>query len=254
MKYCSIGIVHYSKTDDHGTQGINRSEAMKKCLESLFENTDYPAEVIIFDNGGNPDDTDWLTQKVREGKINTLVRYKENLSFAFAWNQFARIATGDYLCFTNNDIIFKPQWLSKTIYGIENNPDRKLISTPFITPDKNRPRFNKEVLPDGYRINSLAGSNCMIMTHQIWKDVGEFPHHRISGTIWHRVASHKGYMFIAPPVDYVDHVAFRHGVNWHLKTPVEKKLLNGEIVDFHFQNYQKKLSHGTQKRAGMPLG
>ena len=245
-------MCHYTKTDDFETAGADRSKIMKECMESLFENTDYPAEVIVVDNGGSPDDTDYFVQKVREGKINTLIRYKENLKFSFAWNQGARIATGKYLLFTCNDIKFKPKWLSTCVNLLEKYPSRKFIATPLMTPDKDKPNFNKEII-DGNRVNSMAGSNCMLMTYATWREVGEFPHHRIGGSLWHRIMNHRGYWAILPPEDLAEHVAYRKGVNWHLKAPCERKLLNGEIVDFHYANYENHIYAGSQKDAGAPL-
>lgn len=250
MTHCSIIVCHYAQTDMFGTEGIDRSAAMKECIESLVENTDYPAEIIVMDNGGNPDDTDWLVQKVREGKINTLVRYKENMSFAFVWNQGARIATGEYLCFTCNDIKFKKGWLSSCVNLLEKYADRKLIASPFITPDKDQPNFNKEVLEDA-RINSMAGSNCMVMRKEMWQDIGEFPHHRIGGSVWHRLMVSKGYLVIIPPVDLVEHMAWRRGVNWAKPAIIERVLLNGEKIDFNYKTVRKSLFGGSQRKAGI---
>lgn len=252
MKYVSIGIVHYAKVDDFEGADISRLDMLKKCITSLRENTDYPAEIIVLDNGGNPDDTEYLLEQVREGTINTLVRYKENLKFAFAWNQFARMATGDYLCFSCNDILFKKGWLSACVELLEKYPDRKFIATPLMTPDKDRPNFNKEIL-DGNRVNSMAGSNCMVMKPETWKEVGEFPQHRVGGSIWHRLMNHKGYWAILPPKDLAEHMAYRKGVNWHVKAPCERILLNGEKVDFHYKDYEHHLYAGKQKTAGISI-
>lgn len=249
-KYASVIICHYSLTDDFQTRGIDRSLALKECIESLAENTDYPAEIIVMDNGGNPDDTDYLVGKVREGKINTLIRYKENMNFAFAWNQGARIATGDYLCFTCNDIRFRKGWLSSCVNLLEKYSDRKLIATPFITPDKNSSRFNKEVLADA-RINSMAGSNCMIIRKEDWMKIGNFPHHRVGGSTWHRMMVREGYMVIVPPKDMVEHMAWRNGINWRKAAIIERVLLNGEKIDFHYKTDHRSLYRGYQKRAGI---
>ena len=150
MKYVSIVICHYTHVDDfgglRGSRSPDRSIMLRQTIESLAKNTTFPCEIIVIDNGGTPDDTDYLVGKVREGVINILVRNKNNMHFAFAWNQFFRIATGDYVCFACNDIKYRQGWLSQTIAGLENYLDRKLIATPYITPDKDRPNFNKEVL------------------------------------------------------------------------------------------------------------
>ena len=250
MKHVSVIVVHYAQTDDFNTQGINRSEGMKQSLESLFSNTDYPAEIIVMDNGGNPDDTEWLLEKVREKKIDTLIRFKENMQFSFAWNQGARIATGDYLCFTCNDIVYHEGWLSTCVELLEKYPDRKFISSPYLTPDKDVFEYVRGEL-DGNRLNALAGSNCMVLRKEVWQEIGEFPHYRIGGSIWHRLMHSAGYLVILPPVDKAHHLAWRKGVNWRKHIEIVRTLLNGEKVDFSYKTKRKSIFGGSQKKAGI---
>jgi len=257
MKYTSIILCHYARADDFGETmaqrcGRTRFEMLRETIETLTGNIDAPMEVIVVDNGGNPDDTEYLLEKTRAGFINTLVRNKENMHFAYAWNQGLRLATGDYLCFTCNDIGFRKGWLSATLHGLEAHKG-KYLASPYITPDKNRPRFNKQVLSDGCRINSMAGSNCVVMTRETLRDIGEWPHHRIGGSIWYRVMVSKGYQVIVPPYDMVEHLAFRGGVNYKKSITVEKTLLTGEKIDFCYLCPPKKVFKGTQLSAGVPL-
>ena len=93
----------------------------------------------------------------------------------------------------------------------------------------------------------------MIMMPQIWRDIGEFPHHRVGGSVWHRMMVRKGYLVIVPPRDMVEHLAWRKGINWHVRAPCERTLLNGEKVDFHYQDYEHNLYHGKQKMPGPTL-
>src|SRR3990167_2567933 len=98
-KHVSIIVCHYGKIDDFGEKAAGdnptpRSELLRTCIESLIKNTDYPAELICMDNGGSPDDSDYLLSKAREGKL-THVRFPQNLNFSMAWNIGARMATGD---------------------------------------------------------------------------------------------------------------------------------------------------------------
>lgn len=258
MKYVSIIVCHYSQTDAFGgirAKGINRSEMMRESLESLFRNTDYPAEIIFMDNGGSPDDSDWLVQKQREGWIDTYVRYKNNMNFAFAWNQGFRLATGDYICFTCNDIKYHKRWLSTLVGLLEKYPERKLIAAPMITSDKNNWHYNKETLEDGTRINSLAGSNCFILTPDAFREMGEMPHHRIGGSIWHRRMYDKGYRVIVPKENIATHLAHQGGTNYKQHLEIERTLLNGEKINYTY-NYTdpaKDYLYGKQKEAGLKL-
>ena len=252
MNFASILLVHYSQTDPDNSN--SRFEMLKKCIQSLKENTDYPAEILVWDNGKSINDTNWLVEQVQNGTINLLLRSKDNMSFGYAWNALARLASGDFLAFVCNDLEFRPGWLSQTIAGLEKYPERKLIATPYITPDKDRPNYNKEVLSDGYRINSMAGSNCFVLTPQVFKDIGEIPHHRIGGSFWYRRMVRKGYLVIVPPTDLVCHLAFRHGVDWKKPVKVEKKLLNNEIVNYDYHIEKKKYYDGKQRAAGCSIG
>lgn len=240
MKYVSIIIVHYGQIDDFGEKAAgknppNRSDLIRTMLRSLEEHTDYPCEVIMMDNGGNPDDTDFFVDKVREGTINTLVRYKENRNFAYAWNEGARIATGDYLHFVCNDIQYGPKWLSSCIKIFEDYPDKQWVTTPFITYDKRK--HTREVTPEGYRVNMRSGSNCMIVRREDWEKLGEFPNHKKGGSLWYTKNFRAGWWFVAPKEDLAVDKGWRHGTNFNEPIKVVKKLLTGEEI--HYEEEQK---------------
>lgn len=233
--HVSIILCHYSKIDDFGERAAgpnppSRSDLVKKCIQSIKQTVDYPAELIVMDNGGEPDDTDYFLNELRAGSINELVRYKDNVHFAFAWNQGAKIATGEYLCFVCNDIEFHPKWLSSCVEILEKYADRKFISTPFLTYDKRR--YTVETTPEGYRVNLRSGSNCMLMRRETFYDIGEFLHHRIAGTIWFNKMYKMGYRTVAPPQDLALDMGWRKGVNFRIPIKVQKKLLDGSLVDF----------------------
>ncbi len=234
--HVSIIVCHYSKVDDFGENRARgaehtRSEMLKMTLDSIVETVDYPAELIVVDNGGGDDDTDYLVDMVREGKINTLIRNKENMNFGWAWNQGAKLATGKYLLFTCNDLVFSPKWLSKTIKPLIEYPDRKLIASPICTPDKDKEKFHRGKLDD-YRLNALAGSNCMLMTRQTYEDVGEFSTNRIAGTHWHFQMKKLGYTVVLPPENMASHLGERGGTNYMIDLKVQKTLLDNSVVDF----------------------
>lgn len=238
MKYISIIICHYSICDDFGEQKRHgappRSDMLWVTLGSLIKYTDYPAEIIVIDNGGPDDDSEYLLNLVRAGKINTYIRNKNNMNFGWAWNQGAKLATGEYLCFTCNDIQFKKNWLGITIepllkYGVIS-PEKKLIATPLITPDKNMEKWDRGKL-DKHRLNSFAGSNCMVMHRDTYKDVGEFSTSPAAGTHWHRKMNKMGYQIVAPPEDMAGHLAHQGGVDFYEDIKVKKILLKGEEIN-----------------------
>jgi len=235
MNYVSIIMCHYGQADPFGeNKAVNmtqtRSELLREVMDSI-KNTDYPAELIVIDNGGNPDDSNYLLELTRRGIINTYVRNKQNMFFGWAWNQGAKLAGGDYLCFTCNDIKFEPKWLSTTIKPLLKYPEGKYIATPLITPDKMVEKYNIGSL-DGYRLNSFAGSSCMIMSRETYYNIGEMTTHMVAGTVWHRRMHHLGYVVVAPPENLASHLAHKGGLDFYEKANVVKELINKEVIDY----------------------
>ena len=242
--YVSLIICHYGKVDDFGgfkagnkDEWRDRSAMMRKCIESMQENTDYPTEVIVIDNGGSEEDSKYLLQKVEEGVVNTYVRNKNNMHFGWAWNQGIALATSEMILLTCNDILFKPKWLSETVKAFKAYPDRKLIASPYVTPDKTKGKNPRGNLGE-FRLNSMAGSNCMLMTKDIYKEIEPMTTHHIAGSHWHRRMNKKGYLVIIPSEDLVEEMAFRHGLNIREKIEVKEQLLCGGEADFTFEYYK----------------
>lgn len=230
MKYASIVICHYSKINDFNNipqdlNSLKKGDLLRKCIESVLIHTNYPAELIVLDNGGVPDDSDYLLGKAREGKL-THVRFPSNMHFAYAWNTGAKIATGQYLCFMCNDIEVSPNWLTECIRLLEEHPEEKLIATPI-----NTRRKKTTILPNGNRLNPRAGSNCLVIRRKDFYAIGEWPIHRVGGSIWYNKLINMGYNCIAPPKDLVTDLGWKHGVN-SSGIQVKKILLDGSEVYF----------------------
>ena len=238
--HVSIIICHYSKVDDFGeikARGQkSRSAMLVDTLVSIRENTNYPAELIVVDNGG--DDDTYLLDMVKSGTINTYIRNKQNMYFGWAWNQGARLATGDYLCFTCNDMLFKPNWLGTAMQPLLKYPDKKLIATPIITPDKDKDKYMRGTL-DGYRLNSMAGSNCMIMSRDTHETMGELTTNRVASYLWYAKMKALGYLMVATPENMAEHLAHAGGVNFNADIKVMKTLLNGELLDYSTTTWRK---------------
>lgn len=135
--FCSIIVTTYR----YG----KREEVAKKSIQSLFENTTYPFELILVDNTQN------------------------NRGLSVARNVGYSMATGNFLCFTDDDIAFSPGWLTECIKMIHLGD--KLLATPI-----HQPGVKKWELPpvEGYRRNWRCGSNCMVMKREAFEDIGKF--------------------------------------------------------------------------------
>ena len=135
--FCSVILTNFR----HG----EREEVSKKSIISLLQNTTYPYEFILVDNTQN------------------------NRGLGVARNDGYDMSTGDYICFTDDDIDFKSGWLEECIKMV--NLGNRYIATPV-----HQPRIGKwEAEPvNGYRANYRAGSNCMVMKREAFLDIGRF--------------------------------------------------------------------------------
>jgi glycosyltransferase involved in cell wall biosynthesis len=135
--FCSVIITTYR----HG----EREEISKKSIISLLQNTTYPYEFILIDNTQN------------------------NRGLGLARNAGYDFGTGNYICFTDDDIDFEPGWLEECIKMV--NLGDHYMATPV-----HQPRIGKWELPpvEGYRQNFRAGSNCMVMKTEAFLDIGRF--------------------------------------------------------------------------------
>ena len=72
----------------------------------------------------------------------------------------------------------------------------------------------------------------MVLKKDDWPKLGEFPIHRIGGSIWYTKNFRAGWRFVAPPNDLAVDKGWRKGVNFSIPIKVEKKLLTGKIINF----------------------
>lgn len=77
----------------------------EKCVTSLRATTDVPYELIIVDNGSEPDAAAWARDHA-----DRAVLHEENRGFAHGMNAGLEIARGDVVAFVNNDTVWPEGW------------------------------------------------------------------------------------------------------------------------------------------------
>jgi glycosyltransferase involved in cell wall biosynthesis len=110
-------------------------EVLKTCLGSIWENTDLPYDLMVFDNGSCAEVIDYLVDAHAQGKIQYLILSERNLGKGGAWNALLSAAPGEIIAYTDNDAYFYPGWLSKSVEILETFPNVGMVtSRPFRTP------------------------------------------------------------------------------------------------------------------------
>lgn len=92
-----------------------RLSVTRACLESLFDNTNYPDfEVLIIDQGIDPGLTALLADGLNRYSQLKILRYPDKQSWLASYNSAARQAQGAFLLFLTDDCIaLQENWLTR---------------------------------------------------------------------------------------------------------------------------------------------
>lgn len=116
---------------------LNGKDYLGQCLDSI-KKLDYPEdklETIVIDNGSSDDSVNFIKSNY---PLVKLISNDKNMGFAFANNQAAKAANGDYIAFLNNDTRVDKKWLIELLRPIYKN---------------------KEVVASGSKVLSIDGKN-----------------------------------------------------------------------------------------------
>lgn len=105
-----------------------------QCVNSLTKQTYENFEVIILDNGSEPERYKALKRELKqfEEKIDLkLIRNDNNLYFGAGNNKAIKKAKGEFLCLLNYDTVTEPDFIEEMVQFLEKHPDAGMI-TPKI--------------------------------------------------------------------------------------------------------------------------
>ena len=111
----------------------DQGHIVARCLDTLFELTDYPHfEVVIVDNGT----TDPIAISAFERHPVVKVNYARKFNFSEACNLGAEASSGNILVFLNNDTeIIEAQWLRNLVVFFED-PGVGAVGPVLLYPDR----------------------------------------------------------------------------------------------------------------------
>jgi len=236
-KYTSIIFTHF-------TDNAERSDTMRRSIESLIENTDSPYEITVVDNGGSVMDSLYLLNLAEQKKINTYIRNSDNMHFGFARNQGLLQARGDYICIVDNDILYKKGWLRACTTALDYFPGN-IYTTPLYYPTTGlNKRYHIDFLKDDngleYELNMRAGSNCFVFRRTDLPALGYFQLHRIAGSRWTDNAVRRGFLACVVPGGLVEDIGLRKGYNFKETLPIKLRIVNGQDIILNEDEYGKK--------------
>jgi hypothetical protein len=109
-------------------------DVLKACLGSIWQNTDQPYDLLVFDNGSCEEVRQYLLDEHQAGKIQFLFLSEKNLGKGGAWNVILNGAPGEIIAYTDNDCYFSAGWLSRSLQLLETYPNVGMVTArPFRT-------------------------------------------------------------------------------------------------------------------------
>ena len=112
-------------------------------LESMRKDAGLPFDLMVFDNGSCEEVCEYLVNEKEEGRIQYLIFSEKNMGKGGAWNVMLTGAPGEIISYTDSDVLFSPNWLSRSVEILETFPNVGMVTArPFRTP----PEFYESTL------------------------------------------------------------------------------------------------------------
>src|SRR5687767_6228008 len=118
-------------------------DVLKVCLESMRRDAGLPFDLLVFDNGSCEEVREYLVAEKEAGRIQYLILSEKNMGKGGAWNMILAGAPGEIIAYTDADVLFSPNWLSRSVEILEIFPNVGMVTArPFRTP----PEFYESTL------------------------------------------------------------------------------------------------------------
>ena len=131
----------------------NKLEYTKRCLDSLFRNTDlakYPCELILL-NDGSTDGTEEYFESLGITKVINLKKNVKTMIFSLLY----RVCEGKYAAFVNNDTILTEHWLDNLLTCLQFHPNA-IMSFPSTPNTSNLQGMAAEFNPENAEATAKA--------------------------------------------------------------------------------------------------
>ena len=133
-KEVTVAVVSYIPfLDGYYSESL---DVLKACLTSIWENTNSPFDLMVFDNASCDEVRSYLLKCHQQGLIQYLVLSDKNVGKGGAWNFIFQAAPGEIIAYADSDIRFFPDWLAKSLDILKTYPKTGMVTArPMRTPE-----------------------------------------------------------------------------------------------------------------------
>ncbi len=112
-------------------------EVLKTCLNSIWENTSLPYDLLVFDNDSCIEVQEFLLDARQNGLIQFLLLSDKNVGKGGAWNIIFQGSQGEVIAYTDSDVLFYPGWLEKSMEILDTFPNVGMVTgRPLRSPEE----------------------------------------------------------------------------------------------------------------------
>jgi glycosyltransferase involved in cell wall biosynthesis len=106
----------------------HRLEVVKLCLQSIWNNTRHPYDLLVFDNGSCQEAKEYLESALQDGSIQYLITARENIGKIGAFKIIFNAAPGEVVAYADDDIFHYPGWLEAHMRIMDGFPKVGMVS------------------------------------------------------------------------------------------------------------------------------
>ncbi|MGE5223095.1 MAG: glycosyltransferase family A protein [Omnitrophica WOR_2 bacterium] len=106
----------------------HRFDVLRLSLTSLLTNTSMPCDFMVFDNGSCGPVVDYLGELRDRGSLHYLILSGANIGKIGAFQIVFNAAPGQIIAYTDDDILFYPDWLEQHFHILEAFPRAGMVS------------------------------------------------------------------------------------------------------------------------------
>lgn len=117
----------------------NSERHIKNCLKSILctvSQQEYLYEIFVVDNGSTDNTREILASMVNaHNGIIKPIFFNHNIGTTFSRNQALKVASGQYLCILDSDVIVHPNSIQQLINALKSSPEIGLIAPRLLYAD-----------------------------------------------------------------------------------------------------------------------
>lgn len=115
----------------------DKAKMTKRCIDSLYEKNTYKNfEIILVDNNSSEDETFKMIDEYKKKDNFKVLRLECEFNYAYINNEAAKIASGDYLLFLNNDTEILDSDVLEWMVGYASQSHVGCVGIKLLYPDK----------------------------------------------------------------------------------------------------------------------